>query len=96
MKIKADIVTIDQFWNNTAHFELVSKSRFEEYGMTAMNVGFHFVTRGGTFYLFHSEYGFDTLYSTTPTLSVKASQLSVRDVCVRLLTVNLEELLEGP
>jgi hypothetical protein len=52
-------LTITDFWNGDAHFELISKSAFPEYGMRAMNVGFHFVTRpNGTWFLFHREYNF--------------------------------------
>ena len=52
-------LTINDFWHGRAHFELISKSAFPEYGMRAMNVGFHFVTRpGGVWYLFHREYNF--------------------------------------
>ena len=59
-------LTITDFWNGDAHWELISKARFSEFGATAMNVGFDFVTRpnpaaaGGppVWYLFHREYGF--------------------------------------
>ena len=54
------LLTLDDFWNNSAHFELVSSSRFDEYGTAAANIGFHFVTRPGpVWYLFHREYGFE-------------------------------------
>ena len=43
----------DQF-----HFAPLSRAKFPEYGMAAMNVGFHFVTRPGVWYLFHREYNF--------------------------------------
>ena len=52
-------LTITDFWEGRAHFELISKSAFPEYGMRSMNVGFQFVTRpGGVWYLFHREYNF--------------------------------------
>jgi hypothetical protein len=51
-------MTIVDFWNGNAHFQPLSHARFEEFGMTAMNVGFHFVTSGTTWYLFHREYNF--------------------------------------
>lgn len=50
--------TITDFWNGNAHFSLIAKTRFDEYDMAVMNVGFHFVTRGTTWYLFHREYNF--------------------------------------
>lgn len=53
------VPTMNDFWQNQAHFEPLSHARFEEYGMTAMNVGFQFVTRpGGVWYIFHREYHF--------------------------------------
>lgn len=57
-------LTLDDLWNNRAHFEFVSKARFPttpggEYGM---NVGFQFVPRVvqgvDTWFLFHREYAF--------------------------------------
>lgn len=59
-------LTLDDLWNNNAHFEFVSKAQFPttpggEYGM---NVGFQFVTREvnniSTWFLFHREYAFTT------------------------------------
>ena len=59
MVYEAAPLTITDFWEGRAHFELISKSAFPEYGMRSMNVGFQFVTRpGGVWYLFHREYGF--------------------------------------
>ena len=60
-------LTMDDFWVNDAHFELVSSSRFDEYGTAAANIGFHFVPRpGGVWYLFHREYGFADNHGGTP------------------------------
>ena len=61
---QSERLDISDFWNNRAHWELVSKSRFDEYDMTMMNVGFSFVTQpsskegSNVWYLFHREYNF--------------------------------------